>query len=148
MKKGKGMGCLFIIVALIFVGVVLFRFVLGSNSVLDTENSDYSQVYFDDLADDLAKGVDSAKSKYLDQKITIVGSFDKEAKIDGVSEDCIVLSDDDEDNNASIWAICHLRTDDQREEAEEFSEGDHVVVRGTVTDINETTFFIDVDDID
>ena len=39
MKKGKGMGCLFIIVALIFVGVVLFRFVLGSNSVLDTENS-------------------------------------------------------------------------------------------------------------
>ena len=45
MKKGKGMGCLFIIVALIFVGVVLFRFVLGSNSVLDTENSDYSQVY-------------------------------------------------------------------------------------------------------
>ena len=148
MKKGKGMGCLFIIVALIFVGVVLFRFVLGSNSVLDTENSDYPQVYFDDLADDLAKGVDSAKSKHLDQKITIAGTFDKEAKIDGVSEDCIVLSDGDEDNNGTIWAVCHLLTDDQREEAEEFSEGDHVVVRGTVTDINETTFFIDVEDID
>ena len=103
---------------------------------------------FDDLADDLAKGVDSAKSKHLDQKITIAGTFDKEAKIDGVSEDCIVLSDGDEDNNGTIWAVCHLLTDDQREEAEEFSEGDHVVVRGTVTDINETTFFIDVDDID
>ena len=148
MKKGKGMGCLFIIVALIFVGVVLFRFVLGSNSVLDTENSDYPQVYFDDLADDLAKGVDSAKSKYLDQKITIVGSYDKGAKIDGVSEDCIVLSDGDEDTNDTIRVVCHLQTDDQREESEEFSQGNNVVVRGTVTDINETTFFIDVDDID
>ena len=159
----KGIGCLFTIIAIIIIGLILVPFIRnavsdspddsGSNtdSAVEQESGDYSQVYFDELADELAKGVDSAKSKYLDQKVIIVGSFDKmnsdeDARIEGVSEDSIVISDNADDKTA-LLIVGHMQTDEQRESFRQFSEGDMVVAKGTITDINESAFFMDIDDI-
>lgn len=41
-----------------------------------------------------------------------------------------------------------MQTDEQRERFKQFSEEEMVVVRGTITDINESAFFMDIDDIE
>lgn len=41
-----------------------------------------------------------------------------------------------------------MQTDEQREKSGEFSEGDTVIVKGTITDINESAFFMDIDDLE
>ena len=111
------------------------------------------QSSFEGLSEDIAGGVDTAKSKYLDQKIVITGRFDKmnseeEAKLEGVSEDSIILSDLDEENTDTLWVIGQMKTDEQRETFKQFSEGEIVVLRGTVTNVTESTVSIDVDDME
>ena len=125
----------------------------GSNtdSAVEQESGDYTQVYFDELADELSKGVDSAKSKYLGQKITVVGSFDKmnldgNARPEGASEDSVIISTDED--GITLLVIGRMQTDEQRERFKQFSEEEMVVVRGTITDINESAFFMDIDNIE
>ena len=158
----KGIGCLFTLIALIIVGLLILPFLkdAATDSTNDSGSSTdntveqkidgYSQVYFDELADELANGVDSAKSKYLDKKVIIVGNFDKmnldeDARIEGVSEDSIVISSDEDD--ITLLVVGRMQTDEQREEFKQFSEDDMVIVKGTITDISESAFFMDIDDI-
>ena len=147
----KGIGCLLALIAMIIIGVLILPFLSdtapdsSNDSGSSTDNAveqkmdDYSQVYFDELAGEMANGVDSAKSKYLDQKVVLVGVFDK---ID--SDKNIVLSYDDTD----LLVVGRMQTDEQREKSGEFSEGDTVIVKGTITDINESAFFMDIDDLE
>ena len=107
---------------------------------VEQKNDDYSQVYFDELADELANGVDAAKSKYLNQKIVIVGNFDEmnldeNARIEGVSDDSIVISSDEDD--ITLLVVGRMQTDEQRERFKQFSENDLVVVKGAIPDIDE-----------
>ena len=90
-------------------------------------------------------------SSFRKIKVIIVGSFDKmnsdeDARIEGVSEDSIVISDNADDKTA-LLIVGHMQTDEQRESFRQFSEGDMVVAKGTITDINESAFFMDIDDI-
>ncbi len=144
---------------LFIIGLVLSIFVLGGlfgssdDSESNTDNDNYMIIAIADLTDELANGVDSAKSKYLDQKVTISGRFDKmnsdeDPQIEGVSEDSIILSDLDEDNTDTFWIIGKMQTDEQRETFKEFTEGSMVVIRGTITDITESTVSIDIDDME
>ena len=147
----KGIGCLFTIIAIIIIGLIVVPFIRGTvsdspgdsgsntDSAVEQENGAYTQVYFDELAGEMANGVDSAKSKYLDQKVVLVGVFDK---ID--SDKNIVLSYDDTD----LLVVGRMQTDEQREKSGEFSEGDTVIVKGTIADINESAFFMDIDDLE
>ena len=154
----KGIGCLLIVALLVAAGLFLARFIMGSFSGSSHgsepgNSSGYSQIYFDDLTNDLTSDIDSAKSKYLDQNITIVGTFDKmnsdgSAKIEGVTDDCIVLSDTGEAGSDSICVVGRMQTDDHREKYKEFAEGDMVIMRGKITEINETTVFMDIDDME
>lgn len=122
----------------------------STDNTVEQKIDGYSQVYFDELADELANGVDSAKSKYLDKKVIIVGNFDKmnsdeNARIEGVSDDSIVISSDED--NITLLVVGRMQTDEQREAFKQFSEDDMVIARGTITDINESAFFMDIDDI-
>ncbi len=158
----KGIGCLLALIAMIIIGVLILPFLSdtapdssndsgsSTDNAVEQKNDDYSQVYFDELADELANGVDAAKSKYLDQKIVIVGNFDKmnldeNARIEGVSDDSIVISSDEDD--ITLLVVGRMQTDEQREEFRQFSEDDMVILRGTITDISESAFFMDIDDI-
>ena len=158
----KGIGCLLALIAMIIIGVLILPFLndtapdSSNDSGSSTDNTveqkidGYSQVYFDELADELANGVDSAKSKYLDKKVIIVGNFDKmnsdeNARIEGVSDDSIVISSDEDD--ITLLVVGRMQTDEQREEFSQFSEDDMVIVRGTITDISESAFFMDINDI-
>ena len=158
----KGIGCLLALIAMIIIGVLILPFLndtapdssndsgSSTDNAVEQKNDDYSQVYFDELADELANGVDSAKSKYLDKKVIIVGNFDKmnsdeNARIEGVSDDSIVISSDED--NITLLVVGRMQTDEQREEFSQFSEDDMVIVRGTITDISESAFFMDIDDI-
>ena len=157
MEMKKGIGCLLIVALLVAAGLFLARFIMGSFSGSSDgsepgNSSGYSQIYFDDLTNDMTSDIDSAKSKYLDQNITIVGTFDKmnsdgSAKIEGVTDDCIVLSDTGEAGSDSICVVGRMQTSDQREKFKEFTEGETVVVRGKITDINDTIVFMDIDDM-
>ena len=60
----------------------------------------------------------------------------------------IGLSDLDEDNTDTFWIIGKMQTDEQRETFKEFTEGSMVVIRGTITDITESTVSIDIDDME
>ena len=73
---------------------------------------------------------------------------DKDPQIEGVSEDSIILSDLDEDNTDTFWIIGKMQTDEQRETFKQFSKGSMVVIRGTITDITESTVSIDIDDME
>ena len=158
----KGIGCLLTLIAMIIIGLLILPFLSdtapdssndsgsSTDNAVEQKNDDYSQVYFDELADELANGVDSAKSKYLDKKVIIVGNFDKmnldeDARIEGVSEDSIVISSDEDD--ITLLVVGRMQTDEQREEFKQFSEDDMVIVKGTITDISESAFFMDIDDI-
>ena len=137
----KGIGCLFTIIAIIIIGLLVVPFIRSalSDSTNDpgqsTENAveqqsdGYQQVYFDELADELANGADPAKSKYLGQKIIIVGDFDKTNSED----DSIAVSYGMEDDN-TLLVVGRLQTDEQRETSGQFSDGDKVVLKGTITD--------------
>ena len=158
-RVGKGIAILFLASGLILIGLVAGLFIYGfvSNSPDDstpiTDDAGYTMLAIEDLTDELANGVDSAKSKYLDQKAAISGRFDKmnsdkDPQIEGVSEDSIILSDLDEDNTDTFWIIGKMQTDEQRETFKEFTEGSMVVIRGTITDITESTVSIDIDDME
>ena len=146
----KGIGCLFTIIAIIIIGLIVVPFIRGTvsdspgdsgsntDSAVEQESGDYTQVYFDELADELSKGVDEAKSKYLDQKVVLAGDFDS---ID--SDGNIVMSYDD----TELLVVGPLQTDEQRGKAGEFSKGDMVIVRGIITDIDESAYFMDIEDI-
>ena len=159
----KGIGCLFTIIAVIIIGLMLIPFLKaaapdssndtgsGTDKAVEQKSDNYTQVYFNELADELSKGVDSAKSKYLGQKITVVGSFDKmnldgNARPEGASEDSVIISTDED--GITLLVIGRMQTDEQRERFKQFSEEEMVVVRGTITDINESAFFMDIDDIE
>ena len=43
--------------------------------------------------------------------------------------------------------VGRMQTSDQREKFKEFTEGETVVVRGKITDINDTIVFMDIDDM-
>ena len=154
----KGIGCLLVVVVLIAAGMFLVRFITGAfpgssdDSESGKESSGYTQIYFDDLTNDLTNDIGSAKSQYLDKKVIIVGDFDKmnldgESKIEGFSEDCIVISGG-ENISDTVLVVGRMQTDDQREKFKEFSEGDTVVLQGTITDISETTVFMDVNNME
>jgi len=149
----------FLASGLILIGLVAGLFIYGfvSNSSDDsapvTDDAGYTMLAIEDLTDELANGVDSAKAKYLDQKVVITGRFDKmnsdkDPQIEGVSEDSIILSDLDEDNTDTFWIIGKMQTDEQRETFKQFSKGSMVVIRGTITDITESTVSIDIDDME
>jgi len=149
----------FLASGLILIGLVAGLFIYGfvSNSLDDstpiTDDAGYTMLAIEDLTDELGNGVDSAKSKYLDQKAVISGRFDKmnsdkDPQIEGVSEDSIILSDLDEDNTDTFWIIGKMQTDEQRETFKQFSKGSMVVIRGTITDITESTVSIDIDDME
>ena len=146
----KGIGCLFTIIAIIIIGLIVVPFIRGTvsdspgdsgsntDSAVEQESGDYTQVYFDELADELSKGVDEAKSKYLDQKVVLAGDFDS---ID--SDGNIVMSYDDTD----LLVVGRMQTDEQRGKSGEFSKGDTVIVKGIITDIDESAYFMDIEDI-
>ena len=149
----------FLASGLILIGLVAGLFIYGfvSNSPDDsapvTDDAGYTMLAIEDLTDELGNGVDSAKSKYLDQKAVISGRFnkknsEKDPQIEGVSEDRIILSDLDEDNTDTFWIIGKMQTDEQRETFKQFSKGSMVVIRGTITDITESTVSIDIDDME
>ena len=71
-------------------------------------------------------------------KVIIAGNFDK---ID--SDGNIVMSYDD----TELLVVGPLQTDEQRGKAGEFSKGDMVIVRGIITDIDESAYFMDIEDI-
>ena len=68
----KGIGCLFTIIAVIIIGLMLIPFLKaaapdssndtgsGTDKAVEQKSDNYTQVYFDELADELSKGVDSA----------------------------------------------------------------------------------------
>ena len=146
----KGIGCLFTIIAIIIAALILIPLIRGAapdspgdsgsgtDTVAEQESDDYTQVYFDELDAELANGVDSAKEKYLDKKVMIAGNFDK---ID--SDGNIVMSYDDTD----LLVVGRMQTDEQRGKSGEFSKGDTVIVKGIITDIDESAYFMDIEDI-
>ena len=62
-----------------------------------------------------------------------------------MSDDSIVISSDEDD--ITLLVVGRMQTDEQREEFSQFSEDDMVIVRGTITDISESAFFMDINDI-
>ena len=158
-KVGKGIAIFLLASALVIIGLVVALFIFGfvsnapDDSASDPGNGGYLQSSFEDLSEDIAGGVDAAKSKYLDQKIVLSGRFDKmnteeEVNLEGVSEDSIILSDLDYEDADTFWVIGQMKTDEQRETFKQFSEGEIVVLRGTVIDVTESTVSIDIDDME
>ena len=50
-------------------------------------------------------------------------------------------------DDTELLVVGPLQTDEQRGKAGEFSKGDMVIVRGIITDIDESAYFMDIEDI-
>lgn len=159
-KTKAGIGCLLKVIAMLVIGVIILIFICGvpepstdeETYIVTQDEINYLEVTVDELTDALANDIDSAKSAYLNQYVSVSGRFAvinlyEDLRVEGLNKDTLYLSDIDDYSNPP-WVICYMQTDEQREKFKQFAENDIVTVKGRITDIDEFSYTLEIDSID